>query len=152
MKLSHITRRIALCMLATASAFAFAAPAQADPPPFHQLLTEAAASGGTSGQAVRPDDRATRVSPQPAQESTILRPAGWAYRPLGTGSPVSQVRPDDRANRSLPSAFAVSPTTADGFDWIDAGVGAAAGAFGLVLLMAGGMAVGHRLRQVAALP
>ena len=47
------------------------------------------------------------------------------------------LRPDDRADRRLPNDAPVTqPTTGEGFDWVDAGIGAAA-TLGLVLLVAG---------------
>ena len=55
------------------------------------------------------------------------------------------LRPDDRADRRLPNDAPVAqPTTAEGFDWVDAGIGAAA-TLGLVLLVAGASVM--RLRQ-----
>ncbi len=47
------------------------------------------------------------------------------------------MRPDDRGDRRLPNtALLTQPTTGDGFDWVDAGIGSAA-TLGLVLLAAG---------------
>ena len=57
------------------------------------------------------------------------------------------VRPDDRADRRLPGdAVVLQPQSGSGFDWLDAGIGAAA-TFGLVLLVAGASVM--RLRQQA---
>ena len=68
----------------------------------------------------RPDDRATHGpgAIDAAQRDVVLRP-------------------DDRADRRLPNDAPVTqPTTGEGFDWIDAGIGSAA-TLGLVLLVAG---------------
>ena len=58
------------------------------------------------------------------------------------------LRPDDRADRGLPGtpAVVVQPASSSGFDWVDAGVGAAA-TLGVVLLIAGASVI--RLRQGA---
>jgi hypothetical protein len=57
------------------------------------------------------------------------------------------LRPDDRADRRLPGpVVVVQPTTSGGFDWADAGIGAAA-MLGVVLLVAGASVV--RLRHGA---
>lgn len=78
--------------------------------------------GGGAGAAIRPDDRETHgpgAIARAQQQDVVLRP-------------------DDRADRRLPSAVPTSqPTTAEAFDWVDAGVGSAA-TFGAVLLIAGG--------------
>lgn len=134
MNRSRITRRIVVTMLACAFAVVIAAPAQADSgarPDDRAIHGPGAVAAGAPAQPVRPDDRAFRgVAPVP---------------------PVSPVRPDDRADRRLLSVAAEAlPTTADGFDWTDAGIGAA-GAFGLVLLVAGASVVGLRLRRAPVL-
>ena len=54
---------------------------------------------------------------------------------------VGSLRPDDRADRRVAGeAPLAQPTTAEGFDWADAGIGSAA-TLGLVLLVAGGSVV-----------
>ena len=76
---------------------------------------------GGAGAAIRPDDRGTHG---PGAIATAERDA--------------VVRPDDRADRGFPGgAPVVVPTSAAGFDWVDAGIGSAA-TLGIVLLVAGG--------------
>jgi hypothetical protein len=94
------------------------------------------AAGAAAGDSVsRPDDRANH----------------------GTGAVAAtqssdSIRPDDRADRRLPNTRVVSqPPTSSGFDWPDAGIGAAA-VLGLVFLIAGAMLVGLRQRRTTALP
>jgi hypothetical protein len=88
-----------------------------------------------SSQVIRPDDRATHG---PGAISATDNPA---------------VRPDDRAWRGAGPAPASVPdatsTGVDGFDWADAGIGAA-GALGLGLLLIGGTAFVVRQRRVGA--
>ena len=88
-----------------------------------------------TNQVVRPDDRATHG---PGAMATYDNRA---------------VRPDDRAWRGAGPAPAIAPdassTGVDGFDWADAGIGAA-GALGLGLLLIGGMAFVVRQRRVGA--
>jgi hypothetical protein len=84
-------------------------------------------------QVVRPDDRAAHVSPVAQVAPAVL--------------------PDDRAGERGPgSAPAHIVVAAPGFDWTDAGIGAAM-AFGLILLGTGGLLVArrHRKPSVAAL-
>lgn len=78
--------------------------------------------------AARPDDRPTHGpgAVEAAQRDVVLRP-------------------DDRGDRRLPNTVPLTqPTTGDGFDWVDAGIGSAA-TLGLILLVAGASLV--RLRQ-----
>jgi hypothetical protein len=109
---------------------------------------------GLADAATRPDDRHMRGP------GAIALPTAWAVgesaarpddRPAhGPGAIEAArrdvvLRPDDRADRRLPnSAPLVQPTTDDGFDWVDAGIGSAA-TLGLILLVAGASLV--RLRQ-----
>ena len=89
-----------------------------------------AGGAGTADAATRPDDRSTHGpgAIEAAQRDVV-------------------VRPDDRADRRLPNnAPLAQPTTGDGFDWIDAGIGSAA-TLGLALLVAGASMV--RMRQAA---
>jgi hypothetical protein len=73
-----------------------------------------------------------------------------ATRPSDYASPTATlVRPDDRAGRLSPTAVPALPAAADGFDWTDAGIGA--GAFTLVLVVAGASVVGLRSRRATAL-
>lgn len=147
---SHIIRRIVVAMLACAFAVVMAAPAQADSgvrPDDRAIHGPGAVAAGGPGEPVRPDDRADRTI-APAAQPAAVRPDDRAFRGV---APVSPVRPDDRADRSLLTiAVETLPTTADGFDWTDAGIGAA-GAFGLVLLVAGASVVGLRLRRAPVL-
>ncbi len=67
---------------------------------------------------------------------------------------VDVVRPDDRAWRGAGPGptivpIASEPSRVDGFNWDDAAIGAA-GAFGLVMLMAGASVMVMRHRRVAA--
>ena len=79
---------------------------------------------GGAGAATRPDDRETHG---PGAIATAQRDV--------------VVRPDDRADRRVAGeAPLAQPTTAEGFDWADAGIGSAA-TLGLVLLVAGGSVV-----------
>jgi hypothetical protein len=130
---SHIIRRIVVAMLACAFAVVMAAPAQADSgvrPDDRAIHGPGAVAAGAPGELVRPDDRADRTI-APAQPAAV--------------------RPDDRADRRLLTiGVEALPTTAEGFDWTDAGIGAA-GAFGLVLLVAGASVVGLRLRRAPVL-
>jgi len=66
----------------------------------------------------------------------------------GTGVAQTTVRPDDRAGvrTSDPSPIVSVPSTGNGFNWGDAGVGAG-GAIGLFLLMSLGVALGQRNRK-----
>jgi hypothetical protein len=92
------------------------------------LTALVATTGAMAADAVvRPDDRA-------------------AHGPGIDAAPLDVVlRPDDRADRPLPNDAPVTqPTTSEGFDWVDAGIGAAA-TLGLVLLVAGASVM--RLRQ-----
>ena len=76
---------------------------------------------GGAGAAIRPDDRETHG---PGAIATTQRDV--------------VLRPDDRADRSFSTeAPLAQPTTAERFDWADAGIGSAA-TLGLVLLVAGG--------------
>ncbi len=66
----------------------------------------------------------------------------------GTGVAQTTVRPDDKAGvrTSAPSPIVSVPSTGNGFNWGDAGVGAG-GAIGLFLLMSLGLALGQRNRK-----
>ena len=91
--------------------------------------------------------------------SALVTPTALAERPddrggmLGVGAAVitsSSTRPDDRAGTrgpgSLPTVGAMASSSGDGFDWADAGVGAV-GAFGLALVLLGGLQVAARGRR-----
>ena len=111
----------------------------------------AAADGATS-----PDDRSMRgpgamtLTNEWAAAESAGRPDDRATHGPGAIEAARRdvvLRPDDRADRRLPgSAPLAQPTTGDGFDWLDAGIGSAA-TLGLVLLVAGASMV--RLRQDA---
>ena len=112
-------------------------------------------------EVVRPDDRAWRgVGAAPA----ILTGEAGSSRPddrathgpgaLGVTVPADILRPDDRAWRGAGPVPTIVPTVSpssrvDGFDWTDAGIGAA-GALGLALLLAGASAIVIRRHRVAA--
>jgi hypothetical protein len=149
MNRSHITRRIVVATLACAFAVAMAAPAQARPDD-RAVHGPGVVAASVSGDPVRPDDRADRTI-APAAQPAAGRPDDRAFRGVGLVPAASPVRPDARADQSLPTiAVEALPRTADGFDWSDAGIGAA-GAFGLVLLVAGASVVGLRLRRAVVL-
>ena len=141
MNSSHLPRRIAVTLAAGLAAAALATPAQADPPPLGQLVAQAEAV-----QAARPDDRAARPSPTAA----AVRPDDRAYRGPAEAPAAAPLHPDDRAYRVSPEAVPALPAAADGFDWTDAGIGAA-GAFALVLVALGASAAGLRSRRTTAL-
>jgi hypothetical protein len=121
-------------------------------------LTALVATGGAAAAdaVFRPDDRATHGPGAIAQTNDWVtsreagRPDDHAVH--GPGAIVAAqrdvvLRPDDRADRRLPTDAPVAqPTTGEGFDWVDAGIGSAA-TFGLVLLVAGASVM--RLRQQA---
>jgi hypothetical protein len=116
----------------------------------------ATAGAAAADAVVLPDDRATHGPGAIAQTNDWVT-AREAGRPddrvvHGPGAIVAAqrdvvLRPDDRADRRLPTDAPVAqPTTGEGFDWVDAGIGSAA-TFGLVLLVAGASVM--RLRQQA---
>ena len=137
MNSSHLPRRIGTTLLAALAAAVIAAPAQADPPQLEQAAQP---------QASRPDDRASRPSPSAA----TVRPDDQAFRGPGQVPLATPVHPNDRADRISPQAVPALPAAADGFDWTDAGIGAA-GAFALVLVAAGASVAGIRSRRATAL-
>ena len=81
--------------------------------------------------ATRPDDRAEGRGPGALARDTSV-----------------STRPDDRAGLRGPGSvpIAVVTSSADGFDWTDASVGAV-GAFGLALILFGMFAVTTRTRR-----
>jgi hypothetical protein len=118
------------------------------------VVGNASAAGAT-----RPDDRATHGPGAIGIVETTAptRPDDRANHGPGAfvgGTADELVRPDDRAWRGAGPAPTVevvqSPSLrVDGFDWVDAGIGAA-GALGLVLLLAGGTTIVLRLQRAAA--
>jgi hypothetical protein len=106
----------------------------------------------------RPDDRATHgpgaVAAGSSRES--VRPDNRAWRGIGpapAGGSRESVRPDNRAWRGIGPAPTVelveSPAVSvDGFDWVDAAVGASA-MFGLCLLVAAGSLLVRRRQRLA---
>jgi hypothetical protein len=115
-----------------------------------------AASTATAAGATRPDDRANHgAGAVVVVTSEVLRPDDRATHGPGAigASDTDAVRPDDRAWRGAGPAPAMVPadssTGVDGFDWVDAGIGAA-GALGLGLLLVGGTAFVLRQRKVTA--
>jgi hypothetical protein len=111
---------------------------------------------GVADAATRPDDRPIRgpgaiaLTNNWAAAESAARPDDRPTHGPGAIEAAQRdviLRPDDRADRRLPSdAPATQPTTGDGFDWLDAGIGSAA-MLGLVLLVAGGSVM--RLRHGA---
>jgi len=120
------------------------------------VATALVVTGGAAAAdaIVRPDDRAIHGPGAVAQTNDWVtsrnagRPDDGAVH--GPGAIVAAqrdivLRPDDRADRHLPTDPPVAqPTTGEGFDWVDAGIGSAA-TFGLVLLLAGASVM--RMRQ-----
>lgn len=114
----------------------------------------ASAAGGT-----RPDDRATHGPGAIGLTETAapVRPndrANHGPSAFTSGTSSEIVRPDDRAWRGIGPAPTVeiveSPSVSvDGFDWVDAGIGASA-MFGLSLLVAGASLLLLRRQRVAA--
>ena len=107
---------------------------------------------------VRPDDRATHGPGAIGLDATVaVRPDDRPTHGPGlfaTDSSSDVVRPDDRAWRGIGPAPTIVPVEstsvrADGFDWADAGIGAA-GAFGLGLLLVGGAVLVLRRQRVAS--
>ena len=141
MNRTHISRKIAVAALATVSAVILAAPAQAGSPvrPDDQAIHgPGSVATGLPAAPVRPDDRADRRLPGAADEPG-----------LGTEPTKTPIVGDDKGNVRVGVEYA--PTGgADGFNWGDAGIGAAA-AFGLVLLAAGASLVERRHRRAAAI-
>jgi hypothetical protein len=149
MNTRHINPRLAVAVLSAVYAVVLAAPAEADPPGDTLQRGDVYFGPGTD-DPVRPDDRADRTTP-PVAETWAVRPDDRAFH--GTGPlPFNVILlPDDRADRRLPNTGVVGgATTADRFDWADAGIGAGA-AFGLALLVAGTSVIGLRHRRAAAL-
>ena len=117
------------------------------------LIGVAAALFAPAALAERPDDRAglhgpgaqaqfTAVSVRPDDQSGVRGPGAQSL------DLAASVRPDDRAGVRGPGA---APTvfltqTDSGFDWADAGIGAL-GAFGLALVLFGGLQVASRNRR-----
>jgi len=99
-----------------------------------------------STAVVRPDDRGWRgAGPAPAsvttRRSNALSPDDRTNHGVGAFAVVvaDVVRPDDRAWRGAaaePTPVVSGSSTGAGFDWKDAGIGAA-GAFGFMLLFVG---------------
>lgn len=109
-----------------------------------------------STTSTRPDDRAWRgVGPAPVNDASAgIRPDDRATHGPGAVGAVDVVRPDDRAWRGVGTAPVIVETAPasriDGFDWADAGIGAA-GALGIALLLMGFSALVLRRQRVTAL-
>lgn len=119
-----------------------------------------AASVASAAAGVLPDDRATRGPGAFAVEVTSVptRPNDRASHGPGafaSGTAGDVIRPDDRSWRGPGPVPVVEVSSgpqlrADGFDWADAGIGAA-GALGIALLLAGLSALVVRRERVTAL-
>jgi len=108
------------------------------PPALAQLPDDLA---GLHGPGAHP--QVTAVSVRPDDRAGVRGP--------GAESPVlaASVRPDDREGVRGPGAaptVILTQTSSGGFDWVDAGIGAL-GAFGLVLVLFGGLQVASRNRR-----
>jgi hypothetical protein len=149
----HINPRLAVAVLAAVFAVVLAAPAQADPPGDTLPSGYVYFGPGTNladDSTLRNDRAHFPERTAPAAEPAV-RPDDRAWRGTGTNPFRFILLPDDRADRRLPNTGVVAgATTADRFDWGDAGIGAGA-AFGLALLVAGTSVIGLRHRRTAAL-
>lgn len=108
-----------------------------------------------STTSTRPDDRAWRgVGLAPVSPTSVgVRPDDRATHGPGAFGAFDGMRPDDRAWRGVGTAPVVEAAPAsrvDGFDWADAGIGAA-GAVGIALLLMGLSALVLRRQRVTAL-
>ena len=116
------------------------------------LVGVAAALFAPAALAERPDDRAGLHGPGAnAVTAASVRPDDRAgTRGPGAESLVlaASVRPDDRAGVRGPGAgpTVILTQTDPGFDWADAGIGAL-GAFGLALVLFGGLQIASRNRR-----
>jgi hypothetical protein len=137
-----------------------AAAAQGSTRPDDRAIHGPGAVGrGGPAEVIRPDDRAWRgMGAAPAivtNESRGLHPDDRVtHGPGSLGVTVDVLRPDDRAWRGAGPVPTIVPTVSpssrvDGFDWTDAGIGAA-GAIGLALLLAGASAIVIRRQRTTA--
>jgi len=111
---------------------------------------------GVADAATRPDDRPMRglgaiaLTNEWAAAESAARPDDRPIHGPGAIEAAQRdvvLRPDDRGDRRLPTTVPLTqPTTGDGFDWLDAGIGSAA-TLGLILLVAGASMM--RVRQGA---
>jgi hypothetical protein len=113
------------------------------------------ASAAASDAPTRPDDQATHGpgAIAAASSSDVVRPDDRPTHGPGavTVTTSTAVRPDDRPTHGVgsigPSTLVVTASPAGGgFDWIDAGVGAAFG-MGASLIVAGALLAGQRRRR-----
>ena len=145
---THISRRIAVAILAGAFAAMLAAPAGGQVRPDDRAFR--GAGPVASAAPARPDDRADRATPQ-ALEPSAVRPDDRAFRAWGPAPTAAPVRPDDRGERHMPDVSrAVESIPGHGFDWLDAGI-VAAGALGLALVVGTASLAARRHRRAAAL-
>jgi hypothetical protein len=131
-----------ICLLAIAASVSLAATVATAAGDDWARDDAAAIAPADSNRGVRPDDRASRGA-------ELAPMVAIAQADSNRG-----LRPDDRASRGAELAPTVavvqSPSVhVDGFDWADAGIGAAA-AVGLGLLLAGGSALVRRRQRVTA--
>jgi hypothetical protein len=153
---THTIRRLVTLTVAVAAVAIGAAPTQAGHEDFGAQLTLQVI--GNDSKLVRPDDRGgiRGVATASAQHSHSLRPDDRAgVRGVATASPQHShsVRPDDRAGvRGVPAAtpLASASGSANGFDWSNAGVGAASVFGAMLLTLAFALAVRGRRRLVDA--
>ena len=117
------------------------------------LVLTVAALVTPTALAARPDDRGGMLGVGAAavtSGSTHPDDRADARGPGAVDRLQSAVRPDDLAGTrgpgSIPTVFVASSSSRDGFDWDDAGVGAV-GAFGVALLLLGGLQLATRGRR-----
>lgn len=105
-------------------------------------LVPAALAAGSSG--VRPDDRAGSLGPGGSPAAAV--PAYGHVRPDDRG--------DVRGSSNAPMSIQPSPapvvvyTNPGGFDWSSAGIGAAAGAALILLVLGAGTLLRHRRSEI----
>lgn len=111
---------------------------------------------GSQVTSVRPDDRAVRGAPQSTDVTAVVRPDDRAARfSPQTGSEGLVLRRDPGAAVDSPGAVVENPVVAtpatggQGFDWSDAGIGAAI-MLGFLLLATGAAAAGRQSRKSLA--
>jgi hypothetical protein len=148
--MSHFTyKRFAVVVALTAMSFALTAGGAAAYP----LEPGERGDNGVAPAHVDPQlQQALRVDAVTSPEAARAVSGRVDFTTTGSANARGEIAPADRAlllrqPPSLPTA--VPASSGDGFDWVDAGIGAV-GALGLVLVLAGASAIGFRRRRVLA--